>query len=306
MYKAQDTSHGFVCTECEAGFSCSSGAYSVVMTLTLGLPLSVEEFSLAVQLQYRQAVAAIADTDVKFVVIVSISAQATSRRLLSLLSLRRLLSYSIAVEFAIILDVTTNISSVEHPTSELVNEEMTSRNLSPVQMLVAPLVVIYDQRELCPPTSFCAGGEQIFFCRPFSLALPGATGQQQCMCEAGYYSLNTTGSCNKCPPGSFCPGGLALVQCPANATSAGGAHSEHWCFCNLGFWRGCSRTNTGAFINNTGQPCVIDWTAPCRQCRANDICFNDTLLHCPEHSVSGPGSSEPSHCQCVGGFAAEY
>jgi len=97
-----------------------------------------------------------------------------------------------------------------------------------------------------------------------------------------------------------------LGKCSANATSADGAHSEHRCFCDLGFWRGCSRTNTGSFINNTGQPCVIDWTAPCAQCRANDICFNDTLLHCPEHSVSGPGSSEPSHCQCLGGFAAEY
>ena len=237
MYKHPDTEHSFVCSECEAGFKCSVDVYSVVMSLTLGLPLSVEEFSPALQLEYREAVAAIADADVKFVLIISISAQAASRRLFSFQSLRRLLSSSIAVEFSITLDVTTNISSVELPSIEVVNEEIQSRNLSPVQMLVAPSVVIYEQRELCPETNFCAGGDDIFFCRPFSRSLPGATVQEQCMCEPGYYSLNATGSCNKCPPGSFCTGGLALIKCSGNATSAPGAHSEHGCFCDLGFWR---------------------------------------------------------------------
>jgi hypothetical protein len=308
LYKLPNAT-GFVCSECEPGFSCSASAVSVVMTLTLGLPLSVEEFSPALQLDFREAVAATVDVEVSRVVIVSISAQALSRRLFSFRSLRRLLSGVVAVEFSITLDSAsaTNVSAVEVPTTAQLNEEIESRNLPSVEIFVAPSVVVYEQREICPPTSYCPGGGRTEYCRPFSRAEGGgATTAEQCTCQPGYYSLNATAACNKCPPGSFCTGDLAVEPCAPNATSAPGAGSREACFCQHGLWRGCTRTHGGAFIDNTGQPCAINFSAPCVQCSANDICFNDTLLHCPEHSASPAGSSQPSHCVCDGGFAVEY
>jgi len=311
MYKSPNfTSVGtssFVCTTCEQGFSCSASSSSVVMSFTLGLSISVQEFSPALQLDLREAVAVSVaeatsvDIDLSRVVIVSISEQSYSRRLLSF-SFRRLLSSSIAVQFDIILDGSTNVSLLGNFTVEQVNEQIMSSELPSIEMLVTPSFVTYDQKQLCPSDSFCAGGEEIFFCRLFSRAQLGASSQEQCMCEPGYYSLNATASCNKCSPGHYCPGGLQLIQCPTNATSAAGAHSEEKCFCQHGTWRGCSRMRSGSFLNNTGHPCVIDWKSPCALCGANDICFNDTLLHCPKHSTSPPGSSQPSHCVCNGGF----
>lgn len=304
LYKLPNAT-GFVCRECEPGFSCSASAISVYMTLTLGLPLSVEEFTPALQLDFRKAVAATADVEVSRVVIVSISAQAASRRLFEFFARRRLLSSSLAVAFSITLDSSTNISTVPLPTTETLNAELQSRALPTVELLVAASIVIYEQRELCPPGSVCAGGEDVLYCRPFTMSLAGASTQADCLCLPGYYSVNASGSCEKCPAGSFCRGGLAVEPCAKNATSSPGAESPKACFCKHGFWRGCSRTHAGSFVNNTGQPCVVDWTEACVQCGANDICFNDTLLHCPEHSNSPPGSSEHEHCVCAGGFAAE-
>ena len=301
MYKSPNGTRRFVCTTCEPGFKCSENSVSVVMSITLGLPLSLQEFSTALQLDFRDAIAQTVDVDVSRVKIISISEQASSRRLLIML-FRRLLSSGIAVEFEITLDSTTNVSSVQGPTEEELNQELVSSGLPEVEVLVAPSVVVYNQREACPEESFCAGGEQVFFCRPFSRAQTGSTSQEQCMCEPGYYSLNTTSDCKKCPPDNFCPGGLQVIPCPANATSAAGGHSAEACFCEPGLWRGCSRTESGLFKNNTGHLCIINWTAPCSLCGANDICFNDTLVHCPQHSTSPPGSSKPSHCVCNGGF----
>jgi hypothetical protein len=86
MYKSVNGTQGFVCTTCEPGFSCNASDASVVMSLTLGLSVSVEEFSPALQLDFREAVAASVDVDVSRVVIVSMSEQAASRRLFSFCS----------------------------------------------------------------------------------------------------------------------------------------------------------------------------------------------------------------------------
>ena len=46
--------------------------------------------------------------------------------------------------------------------------------------------------------------------------------------------------------------------------------------------------------------------APCFQCGPNDICVNDTLLHCPEFSTSLAGSTLPQHCICDDGYYSKY
>jgi Tyrosine-protein kinase ephrin type A/B receptor-like len=303
LYKVPNGTR-FDCSECEPGYICGPNAVTVTMELTLGLPLTVETFTPALQEDFREAIAATVDVDVSRVLITSISEKEASRRLLFFL--RRLLSDGIVVEFQILLDRTTNVTALEPPTVEEINQEIEIRDLTPVEVLVAPVIVVIQQREICPSTSFCEGADNVYECRPFSTAPRGASTQEQCLCNPGFYSLNTSSACNKCPPGNYCPGGLLVESCAPNSTSAPGAGSAEGCYCRDGHWRGCTRTNSGALINNTGLPCAINFTAPCVMCRANDICFNDTLLHCPDHSTSPPGSSKPSHCVCDGGFAVEY
>ena len=62
----------------------------------------------------------------------------------------------------------------------------------------------------------------------------------------------------------------------------------------------------GEYVKSTGEGCTIDYLAPCFQCGPNDICVNDTLLHCPEFSTSPAGSTLPQHCICDDGYYAEY
>ena len=81
--------------------------------------------------------------------------------------------------------------------------------------------------------------------------------------------------------------------------------------CEPGFWRGCTRTQDSAghdagFVNASGQPCVLDFEQPCVQCGPHDVCVNDTLLHCPEHSLAPAGSDDARDCVCEGGYRAEY
>ena len=164
---------------------------------------------------------------------------------------------------------------------------------------------------LCEPGSFCPGGEVSVHCRLFSSSAPGASQQAQCSCVAGYYSANATDPCQKCPPGAWCAGGLGYVPCANASTSAAGARAVQECYCEPGFWRNCTRTQDSAghdagFVNASGQPCVLDFEQPCVQCGPNDVCVNDTLLHCPEHSLAPAGSDDARDCVCEGGYRAEY
>lgn len=164
---------------------------------------------------------------------------------------------------------------------------------------------------LCEPGRFCPGGEVTIVCRLFSHSPAGSSEQANCSCNAGYYSVNRTAACDKCPPGAWCAGGLGYVPCANASTSSAGAREVEQCFCLPGFWRGCTRTkdNLGrdaGFVDATGQPCVIRFEDPCVQCGPNDVCVNDTLLHCPEHSASLPGSDDRFDCICNSGYSAEY
>ena len=164
---------------------------------------------------------------------------------------------------------------------------------------------------LCEPGRFCPGGEVATVCRPFSHSPAGSWQEANCSCSAGYHSTNRTAACDKCPPGAWCAGGVGYVPCANASTSTAGAREVHECFCLPGFWRGCTRTKDAlgrdaGFVDAGGQPCSIQWHQPCVQCGANDVCVNDTLLHCPEHSVSLPGSDEARDCVCEGGYHAEY
>ena len=59
-------------------------------------------------------------------------------------------------------------------------------------------------------------------------------------------------------------------------------------------------------MDKDGMPCSIDYASACVKCEANDICFNETLMHCPLHSKSAPGSDEDRDCVCDAGFLGLY
>ena len=64
----------------------------------------------------------------------------------------------------------------------------------------------------------------------------------------------------------------------------------------------CIHTSDGVYLDRQGQPCEIQWTNACVLCEANDICVNNTLLHCPTHSTAPAGSSDEHDCVCDDGY----
>ena len=102
------------------------------------------------------------------------------------------------------------------------------------------------------------------------------------------------------------PGGLGNQPCPSNSSSAAGAVAAENCVCESGYWRGCALNTENKYVDTHGLDCTLDYASACVQCGPDDICVNDTLLHCPEFSSSPTGSSLPQHCICDDGYYAEY
>ena len=122
-----------------------------------------------------------------------------------------------------------------------------------------------------------------------------------CQCNAGYYSLNPTSQCVKCDVGYYCAGGQHHGLCPANSSSVPGATSIAACLCDAGSWRGCVNDEHGMGLGLSG-PCVVDYADACTPCIIGDICFNNTVLHCPTHSTSLIASSAVDDCVCDSGY----
>ena len=59
---------------------------------------------------------------------------------------------------------------------------------------------------------------------------------------------------------------------------------------------------TGAYLDGSGQACEIQWDIVCVQCGVDEICVNNTLLHCPAHSSAPQGSGDVHDCVCGDGF----
>lgn len=156
--------------------------------------------------------------------------------------------------------------------------------------------------EQCPANSFCPGGVAATQCRPHSSSPTLSIAEPDCKCDPGYYSTPEELTCRKCPVGSFCHGDQHVAACPSNSSTLAGASSVDACSCMPGMWRGCILTHTGEHLDANGQSCTMDWHGGCEPCGANDICLNNTLLHCPEHSTAPPGSGDEHDCVCDDGF----
>lgn len=160
---------------------------------------------------------------------------------------------------------------------------------------------------LCPTNKFCSGGQpEPESCRPFSSAPAGQDAPEDCSCDAGYYSVNASSTCAVCPLNHFCEGGLGRQPCPGNSSSARGSKAVEACQCVPGMWRGCTPTDNGRFLDHSGDDCAIDYTQPCSPCPPHTICYNETLFHCPEHSLAPPSSSESNDCVCSDGYFNDH
>jgi len=70
--------------------------------------------------------------------------------------------------------------------------------------------------------------------------------------------------------------------------------------------RGRGPSGASVYLDNSHLACTIDYASPCRACEPDDICFNETLLHCPQHSSSPRGSDDDRDCVCDPGYAGLY
>jgi hypothetical protein len=147
----------------------------------------------------------------------------------------------------------------------------------------------------CPADSFCNGG-LTHPCRLHSTSPSDSDSADDCLCKAGFFSLNATSPCLKCVHNTYCPGGQTVNLCAHNSSSQAGSAVIEQCLCGPGTWRGCVDGRNAEGV------CTVDWSVGCLHCDAGDICVNNTLLQCPEHSTSAVGSDEGADCKCNGGY----
>jgi hypothetical protein len=183
LYKAANKTpgaKGFVCSSCEPGFQCAAETSSAVLEVTLVINVGISDFTPALRQAFSESVAHTSGVEPERVSIVSVT-EHLGRRLLSML--RRLLSGSIEVEFEITYLNVNNASAVTVPTLEQFAADAEDRELPAVEQVVESQINIYDQRMPCEEGKFCAGGEQVFFCRLFSSSLSGALTTKLCFCK---------------------------------------------------------------------------------------------------------------------------
>ena len=159
---------------------------------------------------------------------------------------------------------------------------------------------------LCLADNYCPGATVMNPCRAHASAAPGADAQEDCKCDGGFFSAAPAAPCALCPPSSYCPGDLAVLACAGASSSPPGARAVSACVCDAGHWRGCIQDAAGQYLDNALLPCAIDYSIACFVCEANDICYNETLKQCPEHSTAPAGSDEDRDCVCDPGFFGLY
>lgn len=159
---------------------------------------------------------------------------------------------------------------------------------------------------LCLANNFCPGATVMDPCRAHASAPAGADAQEDCKCNPGFVAPAPAAPCALCPPSSYCPGDLAVLACAGASSSPPGAHAISACVCDAGHWRGCIQDAAGQYLDNALLPCAIDYSIACFVCEANDICYNETLKQCPEHSTAPAGSDEDRDCVCDPGFFGLY
>lgn len=155
---------------------------------------------------------------------------------------------------------------------------------------------------LCPEGFYCAGGEFKEACRPFSNSANGSKTEADCKCVGGFYSSADATPCLICPANTYCVGNRNITQCANQSQSRAGSDSIDDCKCRYGFWRGCIRTSDGHYLDVNSNACTIQYHSACTACPENTVCANETVVHCPDHSLSERGAGNADECVCEDGY----
>jgi len=118
-------------------------------------------------------------------------------------------------------------------------------------------------------------------CGDFSVRI---LGKNYCMCQAGYYRVDSSGSstCQQCPENHYCTGD-GVLSCPGNSYSQPGSVDISQCMCNPGYY----------YIQGF-----------CLSCPPSFWCYGDSLqpIQCTNSDYSttlGERSASPLDCICV-------
>ena len=154
----------------------------------------------------------------------------------------------------------------------------------------------------CGENFYCPGGENQVSCMPFSSSDTLSSRIEDCICNPSYYSTALGQSCQKCPPGYYCGGGTHRSHCANNSDSRPGSNTISACLCDPGYWRGCILTEEGTYVNGDNEVCDTNWDIPCMLCEENNVCVNNSLLHCPHDSSAPIGTHDAHACVCNNGY----
>ena len=154
----------------------------------------------------------------------------------------------------------------------------------------------------CQQNFYCPGGENQVSCMPFSSSDTLSSSIEDCICNPSYYSDAPGQTCQKCTPGYYCAGGTHRSHCANNSDSRPGSNTISACLCDPGYWRGCILTQAGTYVNGDNEECDTNWDIPCMLCGENNVCVNNSLLHCPHDSSAPIGTHDAHACVCNNGY----
>lgn len=150
-----------------------------------------------------------------------------------------------------------------------------------------------DQCLICPEGSFCVD-EVKTDCLSFDLLTtdgPGHDHRDDCICQQGYFRINTTDMCKLCPANVYCPSQTVralpnIVPCQENEyTSGRGSYKQSQCICQVGF-----------YLNSELA------AAKCMPCGEGERCSLGEVVEEFCHLENRTASQDHSECVCLAGF----
>ena len=243
------------CKAVKRGFFTQTRGEPVTVKVKAKVHMTVEEFDVPAQADYRQGIADAAGVHIDKVTIISINGVSVSRR--------RLLSG--------ILDIETEI---EVPvTMEMSGGNLTEDVIESAEYIEAQLTEENIQETLQNTTTFAETVIEVTeapiisgSCPANSEAPEGATSITQCTCNPGYLGviLNESSTCTACPSDTFFDEvDIECDPCPNFAVSAEASLSLTDCKCNAGY-SGDDGSTCIACPQNTFKP--MTGSAACTPC----------------------------------------
>ena len=243
------------CKAIKKGFFTQTRGEPVTVKIKARVHMTVEEFDVPAQTDYRQGIADAAGVHIDRVTIISINGVPVSRRRL----LSGILDIETEIEVPVTMETSTGnltedvIESAEYIEAQL-SEENIQENLQNTTTFAETVIEVTEEPIIsgsCPPNSD---------------APEGATAITQCSCNMGYLGviLDESSTCTACPSGKyFDEVDIECDSCPDFTVSAEASLSLTDCKCNVGY-SGNDGSTCIACPENTFKP--VTGNASCTPC----------------------------------------